>query len=164
MPMFLRKHTSIIAMLLVTTFSASAMAAVAPTTNTKPLDSTYLGQMLVAVPLNAAANLRTSTIKIDRTWAYLRYGIAFTRVAGATLDVVAKCAYYTKFYQMTTKSCSSGACTIFERTYTNPQTASLAFEIELNVRGCKTVELVVSSAGAGATDFVSTEAVAVTGS
>lgn len=157
------KPTRKLATLAIVLFlSASTTATQAQSTKTTLFPSTH-SSMLNGVALNAAAATRTSTIAVDRSWSTLRYGIAFTRAAATTVDATVSCTYKETAYQLTTYSCTAGVCTVYERTYSNPQATSANFEMQLATKGCDSLTIVLSGTSAGASDLVTTEAVAVVG-
>lgn len=120
--------------------------------------------MLSGVALNASAGTRTATITIAKSWAKLRFGIQFTRSAATSVTSQFTCSYDgTTYYRRTTKACSSGTCTLYEQSDDNPQSTSVNFEIEYDVRGCQKVQILLGGASAGASDLVTTQAVAIVG-
>lgn len=123
------------------------------------------GSDLTAVALNDAtpAN-RTVTIKVAKRWSKLRLGIQFTHSAATTVDAQFSCSYDgTTYYRRTTRACSSGTCTLYEQTDSNPVAGDVDFEIEFDVRGCKRVQILLSGTSAGAGDLVTTQSILVVG-
>lgn len=148
---------------------AAPLAAIA---SDNPLTHRIGSGQLSGVALNAAAASRTVTIYLadlpsgrnSRGWGKLLFGVQYTYSAASAVTAQFTCSYDgTTYYRRTTRSCSSGTCTLYEQTDSNPVSASQDFEIEYDVRGCAAVKILLAGTGAGAGDLVTTQAVIVAG-
>jgi hypothetical protein len=141
--------------------SHDVMARAAPSTHVRVVTS---AEMLSAVALNAAAGTRTATITIAKNWAKLRFALQFTHNAATTVTSQFTCSYDgTTYYRRVTRECASGTCTVYEQSDSLAVTGDVDFELEYDVRGCEKVKLLLGGASAGASDLVTTQAVAITG-
>lgn len=161
--------TTIAALAILVPSGAIAAPAPAPKTTVSVIPSTATG-MLSGAALNAAtAADRTATISISSRgtgWSKLRFGIAYTYSAGSTITAQFTCQYTTggSYYRRTTRNCSSGDCAAFLWTDTHTHaSASVNFELEYDVRGCASVQLLLGGAGVDGSDLVTTEALLIVG-
>ena len=128
--------------------------------------------LLEGVALNAAAAARTITLNVGEANAYkgeeftkLRVSVFFTYVAATTVTAQFSCsADGTNYARPTTRSCAAGACTVSLQsdTYTTGA-ANADFTLEYGIKGCQKVQILLGGAGAGGTDLVNAQAVAIAG-
>lgn len=128
--------------------------------------------LLEGVALNATAATRTITLNIGdangfkaEEFTKIRVSVFFTWAAATTVTAQFSCAEDgTNYARLTTRSCSSGTCTVSLQSDSYATGgASADFSLEYDVRGCQKVKILFGGAGAGATDLVNVQATAIAG-
>ena len=131
---------------------------------------------LTGVALNAAAATRTITANLTQhgtivsgsrpLYSKMTVTVAYTYSAATTVTAQFSCSMDgTTYGRRTSTSTSAGASTIYAETGTyTTGAASIDLNLEYDVRGCKSVKVVLGGAGAGAGDLVTATWVAVAGS
>jgi hypothetical protein len=130
----------------------------------EPTNVTQLGSQLSNVSLNAT---QTLTIPIQKSWAKVRVGVAYTYSAATTVVATPSCQQSTggTYYQKTTRACTAGACAVTKQvdTYTTAG-ASANIELEYDVRGCLNFKVVFTAGGSpAAADKMTTQTVGIVG-
>lgn len=128
--------------------------------------------LLDGVALNATAATRTITlltadgVQADNAPGYtkLRVQVDYTWTAASTVTLTPTCSQDgTNYAAPTTRSCSSGTCTLYPQVDSRPVTASENFTVEYDIRGCRSFKVLFGGASAGASDLVTVMATAIVG-
>jgi hypothetical protein len=135
-----------LAFVIVTALGGAAYAADAPTTQHHVFrTSTGAQALLSGVAFNAAAASRTVALTTDNNWGFLRVQILFTWADATAISVTPSCsADGTNYASVTTRTCTSGACTVNTMVDSRAVTASQNYELEYDVRGCQKFKLIVA--------------------
>lgn len=128
------------------------------------VQSTYAGQPLDGVALNAAAASRTATINTRRLWGKLVFTLDYTYSAATAVTVTMTCDIGGGAYGSLTAR-TTGTTTMYTRAVTDtvcdndgatdaPACASATLNLEYDVRACDNVKLLVGSTAGGASDLI----------
>lgn len=159
-----------LALLLLFTLGISghASAVTAPDTSTVRFirtASTNDYNVLEQVAGNAAVGSRTYTAQLDRQYAWLKAKIFYTYSAGSAIVITLSCAgdgnaadssttYH--YAQPTTRSCSSGTCTLYKQSETfatgSASHTDPGIEVTYPVSGCVRAKVVISITSGDAND------------
>lgn len=154
-----------LALLLPVNALAGARAPVTEVLRFTNSASTNKYNMLEGVALNAAAGTRTITLATSRRWPTLKVNVFYTYSAAGTVTMVTSCSIDgTNYATVQSGSIAAGVRTLSDLTDTKTTgAASHNFQVQVGVKGCESVQLLLGGAGAGAGDLVDVQVAAITG-
>lgn len=133
-------------------------AASAPVVYAPPIYCSGSLNCLNSVAANAAPGTRTVTVPLNGNYSKLRLEVTFDWTAATNVRFTSYCTKNGSGYvQMTTKACSLGVCTHYNRFDDFATTADATWEIEYDVAGCQSFKTIYSTTGGGANDKVTVQ-------
>lgn len=122
--------------------------------------------LLDGIACNAAAAARTITLPLGSTMARAEVFVYFTYAAATSVSFTPTCSMDsgTTYANYTSRSCSSGTCTVSEMVDSN-STGGADFDVKLvyDTAACDNFKLVIACTGGGASDTFIVQAASLSG-
>ena len=145
-----------------------ALATGAPKTDTTVYvnpASTNRYNLLEGVALNAAEATRTATVHLRRRWPSIKVNVFYTYGSATDVTATLKCSIDgTNYAVIQSRAISAGVATLSDLVDTKTTSAaSHDMQIMYGVAGCERAQVVFAGTGAGGSDTVNVQVIAVAG-